>query len=136
MFGNVLKDKAADALGSLDQPHTYIRDFAKGLVILGEQEGALGEVWHVPSAKTVTGRELVEQIFIAAGKEPKFRIASRGLVSFMGLFNPAMRELKEDMYRFEQPYVVDHSKFEKAFGFISTPHEEAIKETLEWYKNR
>ena len=38
------------------------------------------------------------------------------------------------MYEFEKPFVVDSSKFTKAFGVEGTPLREAIKTTVAWYK--
>jgi len=54
----------------------------------------------------------------------------------MALFNPIIKELKEVLPYYESPYTVDSSKFEKAFGNHSTPHETAIKETISWYKEK
>jgi len=41
--------------------------------------------------------------------------------------------VRETLYQFEEPFVVDHSKFAKAFGADPTPHEVAIERTLEFY---
>jgi hypothetical protein len=38
------------------------------------------------------------------------------------------------MYEFENPFVVDSSKFVNAFGDIATPHREAIRNTIAWYQ--
>ena len=54
----------------------------------------------------------------------------------MALYNPIIRELKEVLPNYQLPYVVDHSKFERAFGNHSTPHKIAIKETISWYKEK
>jgi nucleoside-diphosphate-sugar epimerase len=51
-----------------------------------------------------------------------------------GLFIPEAKESVEMMYEFEQPLIVDSSKFEKTFGMKATPMREAIKETVTWYK--
>jgi nucleoside-diphosphate-sugar epimerase len=50
-FIPLLKGKPAEVTGSLDLLHsyTYINDFGEALVILGEREEALGQVWHVPN---------------------------------------------------------------------------------------
>jgi hypothetical protein len=40
----------------------------------------------------------------------------------------------EMMYEFENPFVVDSSKFERRFDLQATPHEKAIYETLVWYQ--
>jgi nucleoside-diphosphate-sugar epimerase len=47
-----------------------------------------------------------------------------------------MRELIEMLYEFEEPFVVDHSKFEQAFGEHATRLEEAIGETVRWYRSK
>jgi len=35
-----------------------------------------------------------------------------------GLFNRQIREAREVLYQFEQPFVMDTSKFERTFGVI------------------
>ena len=40
------------------------------------------------------------------------------------------------LYEFEEPFVVDHSKFERAFGEQATPLKEAIGETVRWYRSK
>ena len=69
LFGAALAGKKAMWVGSLDAPHTltYIEDFARALVTLGEREEALGEVWHTPSPQPITGREFIG---LAAGSSP------------------------------------------------------------------
>ncbi|MFV1859851.1 MAG: hypothetical protein ACC647_10965 [Anaerolineales bacterium] len=136
VFGFALAGKAASGLGNPDTQHTYtfIDDFAKGLVTLAERDEALGQVWHIPSADTVTMREFVNMVFEEIGAQPKLQVAPRWLVSVLGILNPTMRELKEVLYIVEEPFVVDHSKYEQAFGADTTPHRRAIRETLDWYR--
>jgi hypothetical protein len=52
-----------------------------------------------------------------------------------GLFIPEAKESFEMMYEFDQPFIVDSSKFESTFGMKATPMREAIKETVAWYKS-
>jgi len=40
------------------------------------------------------------------------------------------------MPTYNNPYIVDHSKFQNVFGYEATPHKEAIKETVNWYKEK
>ena len=56
------------------------------------------------------------------------------MISVLGLFNPMVREVKEMMYTWEEPYVVDSSNFEKEFGLKATPFEQSIKETVDWFR--
>lgn len=137
LFEAALAGKRFGALNDLDAPHTvtFIDDFARGLVTLSEREEALGQAWHVPSAPTISIREFVTMVYAQAGNEPRFQIAGRPLLTFLGLFNPMMRELKEMLYQFEAPFRVDHSRFAQAFGAAPTPHGEAIRQTLDWYRN-
>ena len=136
VFGPALRGEAAQVLGDPDALHTYtfVEDFAKALVTLGEREEALGEVWHVPSAQTLTTRRFVEMVYEEAGTTPKLRVAPKLGIAFLALFNARMRETKEILYQFEEPFVVDHGKYERAFGSDPTPHCEAIRRTLEWFR--
>jgi len=138
VFGFALAGKAASVLGNVDMPHTYIfiEDFAKGLVTLGEQEKALGQIWLIPSAETLTTRAFITLVFEELGKPVKIQAAPRWLISMLGIFDPTMRELPEIMYQSEQPFVVDHGKYERAFGANTTSHLEAIRKTLEWYRQK
>ena len=136
VFGFALAGKAASVLGNPNVQHTYtfIGDFARGLVTLSERDEALGQVWLIPSADTVTTQEFVNMVFEEIGAPSKLQIAPRWLVSLLGILNPTMRELKEVLYQSEQPFVVDHSKYKHAFGADTTPHPQAIRETLDWYR--
>ena len=138
IFGAAVRGKTANVLGDPDLPHTYtyIRDFARGLVTLADHEEALGEVWHIPSAPTITTREFVELINDQVDNPVKIRSASGFMVSFLGLFNRDLRALKEIFYQYEQPFVMDHSKFERTFDTRTTPHREAIAETVRWYQEQ
>lgn len=133
---NALQGKSAQLLGKLDVPHTftYINDFGKSLVILGEREEALGQVWHVPNDRPVTQRELMTLFFQEIGKPPKM-VSMRGiLMTMVGLFSPVVREMKEMMYALDKPYIVDSTKFELAFQVKATPLREAVRRTVEWYR--
>ena len=137
VFGRAVQGKSAQVAGDPDQPHTYTYapDIGKGLVILGEHEEALGRPWHLPSSETVTTREFVRMVFEEAGGEPKMQRAPKPLLWALGLFNPALRETIEMLYEFEEPFVVDHSAFARAFGDHATPLREAIGLTVRWYRD-
>jgi nucleoside-diphosphate-sugar epimerase len=136
VFPAALSGRPAQVLPDPDSPHTYtfIDDFAAALVVLGQQEAALGQVWHVPSAETVTTRRFVELVFGQAGQPPRLKVAPKLAIATLGLLNPTMRAVNERLYQTERPWVVDHSKFERAFGAAPTPHPQAIQQTLAWYR--
>jgi nucleoside-diphosphate-sugar epimerase len=138
VFGRAVRGKSAQVAGDPDQPHTYTYapDVGRGLVILGEREEALGQAWHLPSPETLKTREFVEIIFEEVGKHARIQAAPKIVLRAMGLFNPGMREMIEMLYEFEEPFVVDHSKFEEAFGEHATPLGEAIGHTVRWYRSK
>jgi nucleoside-diphosphate-sugar epimerase len=121
VFGRAVQGKGAQIAGD------------KGLVVLGEHKEALGRPWHLPSSETVTTREFVRMVFEEAGGEPKMQRAPKPLLRALGLFKPALRETIEMLYEFEEPFVVDHSAFVRAFGDHATPLREAIERTVRWY---
>lgn len=137
-FYPMLKGKAASLVGNVDVPHThtYIKDFGKALVILGERDEADGQAWHVPNDNPrASQREMVKMIAAEMSVEPKFSAMGKLMMWIGGLFIPEAKETVEMMYEFEKPFIVDSSKFEKAFGMKATPLREAIRETVAWYKS-
>lgn len=138
IFAPALAGKAAQVLGNPDVLHTYtfIDDFARGLVTLGERDEALGQVWHVPSAETVSTRQFVQMVFEEAGTPMRLSAAPEWAIALAGIVNPTMRAVREQAYQRTRPLVVDHSKFARAFGASPTPHREAIRQTLEWYRQQ
>ncbi|HEV2235099.1 MAG TPA: NAD-dependent epimerase/dehydratase family protein, partial [Ktedonobacterales bacterium] len=68
-FSAYFAGKMVDWVGKLDMPHSanYIEDFGRGLVTLGQHDAALGQVWHIPAAPALTGRQLLDLAFAAGG---------------------------------------------------------------------
>ena len=56
------------------------------------------------------------------------QISGMGL-TLAGLTNPMMREIKSVLYQYTQPYVIDATELEQAFGFVPTPLADAIAAT-------
>jgi len=138
VFGPVMSGKAANFLGDLDIVHTYTYadDCARALITLGRRDEALGEIWHLPSTEPITSRALLEMVFEELDMEPKFRVANGMLLNLLSLFSGEMSNLKrEKVYQFTTPWLVDHSKYEQAFGVDVTPHPEAVRATVAWFKS-
>ena len=138
VFSRALAGKPAQVLGDPDVPHTvtYIEDFARALVTLGEREEALGDVWHVPNDETVTTRRFVELVFAVVDRPPRLRAAPRWGLALAGMFNPTVRAVREQLYQSERPWVVDSSKFERTFGWRATPLPDAIRATVSWFRDQ
>src|ERR1700737_2082422 len=138
VFARALAGKPAQTVGDPDALHTYtfIHDFAAGLVTLAQRDEALGEVWHIPSDETLTTRRFIEMIVEQLQRQARPQTVPRLMISLLALFIPPMRAVKETLYQSERPWVVDHSKFARAFGSRPTPHEQAIAETLAWFQGK
>lgn len=137
IFENAIAGRKAQWIGKLDVPHDliYIEDAAAAAVLLAMNEDTHGQVWHVPGAGPLTGRQFIEMAFKAAGNKPDIGVLSGGSLRFASLVNSDAREMSELLYEFEQPLVLDGTKFASAFpSFRYTPHEEAIRQTVEWFR--
>jgi nucleoside-diphosphate-sugar epimerase len=138
VFARAVEGRPVQVLGNPDVPHTvtYIEDFARALVTLGQRDEALGQVWHVPNAETVTMRRFVQMVFEAVGRPPRLRAAPRWGIALAALFDPTLRAVKEQLYQSERAWVVDSTKFERAFGWRATPLPDAVAATVAWFQAR
>ena len=136
VFANALVGKRADFLGNPDLPHTYsyVPDIAAGLATLGTDDRAAGGVWHLPGPETVTTREILALIAGEVGHPVAVRTMPKVLVRALGLVNPMMRGLAEMAYEFEEPFVLDTTKYRSTFGDAGTPLAVAITTTVAWYR--
>lgn len=135
-FTALLGGKRVQWLGALDQPHamTVVDDFARVLITLGSRDEALGQVWHVPTAEPLTGRQYIALAAEAVGLPARPMVIPSVMVRLLGLFNPLLREMGELLYEFNAPYLIDGSKYQRAFGGMPTPHKEGLRRTVEWYQ--
>ena len=136
MFEAALSGKTATWPMSLDVAHDmlYIDDAADAAVRLAEDDTSYGQVWHVPGPGPITGRSFLQTAFEAAGNKPNIRAVGRGMYRFFGFFIPDAGEMVELLYEFAQPLILDGSRFAQHFpDFHYTPHDEAIRKTIDWY---
>ena len=135
-FNAVLAGKRVPWLGKLDVPHalSFVEDFARGLITLGTHEQALGQVWHIPTAPALTGRQYIALASEAAGVQARALAVSGLLLRVPGLTNAVLRESVEMLYEFNEPYLFDGSKYTRAFDGLPTSHQEAMRRTVAWYR--
>lgn len=131
-FKPLSQGKRAQWLGRIDKLHnfTYTPDAGKATALLGNTPGAYGQVWHLPTAKAITGKEWIEKIASRFGEKPKYLVASKWMTQLMGLFMPTMKEMVEMLYQYDRDYVFDSEKFERAFDSRPTPVEQGIDEIM------
>jgi nucleoside-diphosphate-sugar epimerase len=138
VFGNALSGRKADFIGNPELLHTYsyVPDVARGLATLGTDERAIDQIWHLPGPETTTTQRILELIAHKVGHSVDSRSASKLVLRALGVFNPVLRSMVEMIYQFDQPFVLDTSKYTAMFGSSSTPLPEAIATTVGWFQRR
>jgi nucleoside-diphosphate-sugar epimerase len=138
VFGNALAGRRADFIGNPSLPHTYsyVPDIAAGLATLGTDARAVGEVWHLPGPPTGTTRALLDVVSGQVGHRVAVRSLPKLAVRGLGLVNPMLRELAETYYEFDEPFVLDTTKYESVFGPAGTGLADAVAATVAWYRTR
>jgi nucleoside-diphosphate-sugar epimerase len=119
--------------GRLDVPHSlmFVEDLARSLVVLGEREEALGQVWHLPHAPALTPRQFLSLLFEEAGQMvPRIRSLPSWAIRAAGLVDPTARAFAELHYLFEAPFVMDSGRYQQTFGEEATPYREGVRQTL------
>ena len=136
LFEPAIRGKATQVIGDPDLPHTftYLGDFARGLATLGRHDEAFGQVWHVPSAETLTTRGFIELVYGAAGNPARLSVMPPALLGLLALVSPMLRAVREQQYQRDRGWVVDHAKFARAFGADVTQHADAVDVTLAWWR--
>jgi nucleoside-diphosphate-sugar epimerase len=138
VFGNALASRRADFIGNPGLPHTYsyVPDIAAGLATLGTDARAAGQVWHLPGPPTGTTRALLDLVAVQVGHPVGIRSVPKLAVRALGLINPMMRGLAETSYQFDEPFVLDTSRYESVFGTAGTPLASAVAATVARYRTR
>jgi len=134
VFNRLAAGKSAQWIHSIDRKHsfTYTPDASRGTAILGNTDDAYGEVWHLPTASDpMTGKQWIEAIAREFAVEPKIQVVTNFLMTMMGLFVPALKEVKEMNYQYDRDYEFLSDKFNKRFDFKPTRYLEGIKAVVE-----
>ena len=122
--------KAAQWLGDPEVPHsfTYTPDAGRHLALLGNDDRAYGESWHLPTAPAPwTPRRWVERAAALLGVPARLQVVPRWLWRGLALVNGDLRELYDVRQQVAGPYVFDSSKFERVFGARATGYAEGLR---------
>jgi nucleoside-diphosphate-sugar epimerase len=131
--------KSIKWMGSLDKRHSvaYLPDIARAYAILGESQEADGETWILPHGEAPTGTEFLASVNRALPEPSRTGTISKGMLRMAAPFHKVSRESLEIAYQWTDDFVVDDSKFQKAFGpFETTPLDEAVRDTVAAYLAR
>jgi nucleoside-diphosphate-sugar epimerase len=133
----LLAGRDVTVMKSADTSHTWTAtdDVARLLVTVALDERAWGRPWHVPSNPPRTQREAVGDLCrVARLHQVRVREYPDLLIRAMGLFDPMMRELPEVAYQFEDPFVLDSTAAQQAFGMTPTPWDDVLAGIIASYR--
>ncbi len=138
-IGPGVAGKGIKWMGSLDKRHSvaYLPDVARAYAILGESDKADGETWILPHGPAPTGGEFLAQVNSALPEPAKTGTITKMMLRMAAPFHKISKESLELAYQWDSDFVADDSKFQQAFGpFETTPLDEAVKTTVDWYRAR
>ncbi|HZY36365.1 MAG TPA: NAD-dependent epimerase/dehydratase family protein [Mucilaginibacter sp.] len=127
------KGKGAQWLGSATRLHnfSYIPDMGKAMYLLGQNPESDNQIWHMPTAHPLTGKQFIDLASAAYHTAPKFLAVNKATLWVFGLFNKTVMSTVEMYYQYNHDYIFDSSKFEKAFNVRPTSYEVGLKEMAE-----
>ena len=133
----LLAGKGVKLLGDVDQPHTWTSptDVARLLALVGSDERAWGQPWHVPSNAPRTQRQVIDDLADAAGvAHVNVGVMPGAMLTVAGWFSPMVRELSETDYQRTRPYVLDDSDARTIFGLEPTAWDTLLDEQVAAYR--
>ncbi|TWR27425.1 NAD-dependent epimerase/dehydratase family protein [Mucilaginibacter pallidiroseus] len=127
------KGEKAQWMGDPNKLHNfiYIPDAGRAMYLLGQFPESDNQIWHLPTAPVMTGKQFIEMAARIYGVKPKYMRVNKFMLWLLGLFNKLIAGTVEMYYQTDHDYIFDSSKFEKAFNFKPTSYEDGIREMSE-----
>jgi nucleoside-diphosphate-sugar epimerase len=135
----VFKRGSGQVIVDPDMVHTYhyIPDVAAGLATLGcASDDAFGKPWMLPCRPAETFRHLVRRLEQLFGRSIPLQVVPGWVQLAMSVFVPPLRETGEMRYQWEEPFVVDDSRFRQRFGAVAEDADRAAAATVAWARTQ
>lgn len=122
------KNKKAMWLGNAATKHsfTFIPDTGKALYTLAMDPQSDNQVWHLPTAPALTGKEFIQLAATAFNTQPKYMRVNKFLLNTIGLFDNLIHETAEMYYQYKYDYIFSSQKFENTYGIKPTSYEKGV----------
>jgi nucleoside-diphosphate-sugar epimerase len=133
VLSNYAKNKSAQWMGDPNTRHNYIYipDAGKAVFLLGQNPDSDNQIWHLPTAPAITGKQFLDIAARVYEVKPKYMRLTKWMLWLIGLFNKLVMGTVEMYYQTDHDYIFDSSKFEKAFNFKPTSYEKGVEEVRE-----
>lgn len=127
------KGQSAQWIGDPKVLHnfTYIPDTGKAMYLLGQNPESGNQIWHLPTASPVTGKDFIELAASIYEVKPSFSTVNKFMLQLVGLFKKVVAGTVEMYYQYDHDYIFDSSKFENAFNIKPTSYSDGIKHMSE-----
>lgn len=122
------KNQRAQWVGNPKMLHnfSYIPDVGKGLYMLGQEPKSDNQIWHLPTAKPITGIEFMRLAAEIYQVQPKYTTINKLMLRLFGLFKKVVAGTVEMYYQYDHDYQFDSSKFERYFNVKPTSYVDGI----------
>lgn len=122
------KNTSAQWIGDPNKLHsfTYIEDAGKAMFLLGQIPDSGNQVWHLPTASPLKGKELLEIAAQIYETKLRYSTINKLMLRLVGLFKKGVSDTVEMYYQYNHDYHFDSKKFEKAFDFKPTSYFDGI----------
>jgi nucleoside-diphosphate-sugar epimerase len=135
----IFKGRSGQIPMNPDVPHTYhyIPDVAAGLATLGgAPDDEFGKPWMLPCRPVETFRDLVRRLERPLGTPIRLAVVPGWMQRTMGVFVPVLRETREMEYQWEEPFVIDDSRFRERFAAVPEDADRAAAATVAWARTQ
>jgi len=110
---------------------SFIPDMGRAMFLLGQSPESDNQVWHLPTAPALTGKQFIELAANIYQVKPRYMAINKLLLFMAGLFTKVVMGTVEMYYQYNHDYIFDSSKFEKAFNFKPTSYADGLKQMSE-----
>lgn len=140
LFEGALRGKKMPWIINNQVPHqlVYNKDGAAAMFRLSQEQGLPNYALFNFGGHTVPSMaSFTTQLAEIAGTDAKPSVSPKWMLNILSLFVPIVKELKEMFYLYENNVYLDDSKLREMYPDLQlTPLPIAMKETLDWYRNR
>jgi len=122
------KKQSAQWIGNPNKLHnfSYIPDMGKGMFLLGQNPSSDNQIWHMPTAAPLTGKQFIEMAASIYDVKPKFMAVNKTMLWLYGLFVKVVMGTVEMYYQYDHDYNFNSDKFEKAFNVKPTNYSDGL----------